>query len=205
MALASHLNRPLSLLFVIAGMAAIIGCQPNCRDLSFPSPADSPYVLSYPVGESYLVSQTCCNPRGGHRNRIAVDFKMALGAAITASRGGEVVAVVEGFVDGDLGRGHNNRVLIRHSDGSVAWYAHLQQNSVVVEVGETVETGQPIARCGNTGNTGNLPHLHFEVFRRRAFDYSDAIPISFRNAAGPLHDNGSMAGGAFYEALGQEP
>ena len=126
---------------------------------------------------------------------------MPMGAQITASRGGEVIGVEEGFRDGDLRRGHNNRILIRHGDGTVAWYAHLQMDSVVVGVGEQVVPGQPVARCGNTGNTGNLPHLHFEVFRQRAYDYSDAIPISFRNARGLLDARGGMVAGNRYEAI----
>ena len=191
------------LLTLIAGviLSTTTGCQPNCRDLVFPRPADSPYVLPYPAGKSYVVSQSYCNSRGGHRNRIALDFMMPMGAQITASRGGEVIAVKENFEDGDLQRGHNNRVLIRHDDGTVAWYAHLQQDSVVVDVGQTVAPGQPIANCGNTGNTGNLPHLHFEVFRQRAFDYSDAIPVSFSNADGPVDSIGGLVAEKAYRAL----
>jgi len=180
---------------------ALAGCQPNCKDLVFPAPENSPFVLPYPVGESYLVSQSYCNPRGGHRNRIAVDFAMPMGAQITAARGGRIVEVIEHFRDGDLRRGHNNRVLIRHDDGTVAWYAHLQQDSVCVSVGDEVVAGQAIARCGNTGNTGDLPHLHFEVFQQRAYVYEDAIPVAFRNAGGPLDANGGLIAGQTYEAL----
>ena len=182
-------------------LAVVGACQPKCRDLDYPDAASSPYVLPYPEGESYLVSQTVCNPRGGHRNRIAVDFMMPLGAEITASRGGVVVEAVGGYVDGDLRRGHNNRLLIRHEDGSIAWYAHLQHGSLAVGKGETVSEGQVIAHCGNTGNTGNLPHLHFEVFGTRAYVYSDAVPVSFRNAAGALDEDGGLVAGTSYGAL----
>jgi len=195
------LRRRLLILCVGVVLSALGGCQPNCSDLVYPSAEDSPYLLPFPVGESYVVSQSSCNPTGGHRNRIAVDFMMPMGAQITAARGGEVVEVIESYVDGDLRRGHNNRILIRHDDGTVAWYGHLQENSVVVEVGDVVTAGQPVARCGNTGNTGNLPHLHFEVFRERAYDYADAIPIAFSNAEGPLDPNGGMIARTSYEAL----
>lgn len=195
--------RPPACVPVVAVLFGLLaGCQPNCRDLVFPSPANSPFLLPYPVGQSYLVSQSCCNPHGGHRNRIAVDFAMPMGAPITASRGGEVIEVIEYFKDGDLRWGHNNRVLIRHDDGTIAWYGHLQHDSVSVQVGDTVTVQQPIARCGNTGNTGNLPHLHFEVFRSRAYDYTDAIPIAFRNAEGPLDARGGLIAGEMYTALG---
>lgn len=179
----------------------LCACQPNCWHLDYPDPAESPYALPYPPGESYVVSQSACNPLGGHRNRIAVDFMMPIGAEIVAARSGEVIEAVSGYVDGDLTRGRNNRILVRHEDGSIAWYAHLQHRSLGVEVGEVVDQGQMIARCGNTGNTGNLPHLHFEVFGEHAYEYADAIPVSFTNAEGHLDDRGGMIAGRSYRAL----
>ncbi len=181
-------------LFVVAG------CQPNCEQLSFPPPDESAYVLPFPPGKSYLVSQSYCNRSGGHRNRIAYDFKMPLGAPITAARSGVVEATVDRYVDGDLKRGHNNRILIRHEDRSVAWYAHLRHKSVAVQPGDSVAAGEFIAECGNTGNTGNLPHLHFEVFASHPFVYSDAIPIAFSNAVGPLDSRGGLRARQTYTA-----
>jgi murein DD-endopeptidase MepM/ murein hydrolase activator NlpD len=188
---------------LIAGVVLVVltACQPLCQNLSFPPPEESPYVLPFPPGESYIVSQAECNPRGGHRNRIAIDFMMPMGAAITAARGGEVIEVVEKYRDGDLRRGQNNRILIRHEDGSIAWYAHLQQDSIVVEPGDRVEARQLLGRCGNTGNTGNLPHLHFEVFKETAYAYTDAIPVSFRDATHPLSDRGGLVARSAYQAL----
>lgn len=60
----------------------------------------------------------------------------------------QVIEVVSHYRDGDLTRGHNNRVLIRHPDQSVAWHAHLQQNRVVVGVGSTVAAGELSATGG---------------------------------------------------------
>lgn len=191
----------LATVLLAAGWLAVAGCQPNCEDLVFPDAADSPYLLPYPVGTSYVVSQSYCNPLGGHRNRIAVDFMMPMGAQILAARGGKVINVVSHFEDGDLRRGHNNRVLVMHEDGSIAWYGHLQQDSVSVVEGDVVTQGQALARCGNSGNTGNLPHLHFEVFRSRPYDYDDAIPVSFRNAKGPTDARGGLVKGQSYEAV----
>jgi murein DD-endopeptidase MepM/ murein hydrolase activator NlpD len=55
-----------------------------------------------------------------------------------------------------------NLVRIVHDDGSMAVYAHLALESVVVSVGQRVRTGQHLADSGNTGfSTG--PHLHFAV------------------------------------------
>lgn len=57
---------------------------------------------------------------------------------------------------------HSNHVIIDHGDFTFATYGHLQQNSVDVEVGDSVGSGHQIGRIGNTGySTG--PHLHLEV------------------------------------------
>jgi murein DD-endopeptidase MepM/ murein hydrolase activator NlpD len=55
-----------------------------------------------------------------------------------------------------------NLVRVLHSDGSMAVYAHLQENGVYVRVGDRVNVGQQIAASGNTGYSSG-PHLHFGV------------------------------------------
>jgi hypothetical protein len=49
-------------------------------------------------------------------------------------------------------------------------------------------------------SAGNLPHLHFEVFRTKAYDYSDAIPVSFLNGTGARDAMGGLIAGEKYEA-----
>jgi murein DD-endopeptidase MepM/ murein hydrolase activator NlpD len=55
-----------------------------------------------------------------------------------------------------------NYISIRHDDGSTALYYHLEKEGVLVQEEDTVKTGQPIGRSGNTGYSV-FPHLHFEV------------------------------------------
>ena len=53
-------------------------------------------------------------------------------------------------------------VKIDHGNGMETLYAHCMEDSLLVEVGDYVQAGQPIARIGMTGYATG-PHLHFEV------------------------------------------
>lgn len=54
--------------------------------------------------------------------------------------------------------------------------AHLQQDSVTVEEGETVTTGQQLGRVGNTGNTTE-PHLHIHAVDAGTGDVLHGSPV----------------------------
>jgi murein DD-endopeptidase MepM/ murein hydrolase activator NlpD len=87
--------------------------------------------------------------------------------------GAEVVAVASGVVTYSKERfGYGKCVEINHGNGYVTRYAHNQR--VLVQAGDTVQKGQPIALIGSTGRSTG-PHLHFEVLKQgRAVD-----PMSF--------------------------
>ena len=55
-------------------------------------------------------------------------------------------------------------VAIRHADYTVTRYQHLMYGSLMVQPGDKVKRGQPIARYGRPG-TGNVtgPHLHWDI------------------------------------------
>jgi murein DD-endopeptidase MepM/ murein hydrolase activator NlpD len=56
--------------------------------------------------------------------------------------------------------GYGNMVEVRHSDGSMTRYAHM--NAIYVQEGQQVGQADQIGEMGSTGySTG--PHLHFEV------------------------------------------
>ncbi len=83
------------------------------------------------------------------------------GIDIANSIGTPIVAVSDGIVI-DVGptAGYGMWVKIRHADGTVTLYGHV--NSTTVRVGEHVMAGDKIATMGNRGNSTG-PHLHFEV------------------------------------------
>jgi murein DD-endopeptidase MepM/ murein hydrolase activator NlpD len=100
-----------------------------------------------------------------HKGEYALDFKMKTGTTICAARSGIVIAMRENSDKGGLKPemlSEGNYIIISHDDGSEAHYWHLQKDGVLVDVGDTIETGQAIGLSGNTGYSA-FPHLHFEV------------------------------------------
>jgi murein DD-endopeptidase MepM/ murein hydrolase activator NlpD len=98
-------------------------------------------------------------------NRYAVDLIVPEGTAVLAARAGVVMQASSGFRDGGVDpglAGRANQIRILHDDGSMALYAHLQENGAVVRRGQRVTLGQVIGYTGNTGYSSG-PHLHFAV------------------------------------------
>ncbi|UCC49195.1 MAG: M23 family metallopeptidase, partial [Gemmatimonadota bacterium] len=180
--------------------------SPTClARADFGEPAESPYVLPYPVGAAYEVAQGYCGsgPWSSHNERFALDFHMPIGAPLVASRAGIVVYIIDDFDDSGMNDDSKlNYIIIQHADGTAAAYVHIQQRSTVVQVGDAVALGQHIANSGNSGFTDNTPHLHFELFSRFPYDFpGDNIPVTFRNAGGPLDERGGLQYGVTYTAL----
>ena len=72
--------------------------------------------------------------------------------------------------------------MIQHADGSRAGYWHLQHNGALVNVGDTIKTGQIIALSGKTGYA-LVPHLHFLVWRSGGGQWQQ-IPTRFQTSMG---------------------
>lgn len=142
------------------------------------------YSLPYKKGLSPLIVQGYYSSFS-HKNRVAIDFKMKRGTNILAARSGIVVRVKEDGKKGGLNKKYRqdgNMVVIQHEDGTRAGYWHLQQNGVLVNVGDTIKQGQPIALSGKTGYSA-IPHLHFLVWTNKNGQWQQ-IPTRFRTAGG---------------------
>lgn len=124
------------------------------------------YALPFPEGKKYRVIQGYFS-HFTHKERAALDFNLRRGDTITAARSGVVVRVKEDGKKGGLNRKYRpdgNNIVIQHADGTRAGYWHLQHNGALVNVGDSVRTGQPIALAGKTGYAF-IPHLHFLVWK----------------------------------------
>jgi murein DD-endopeptidase MepM/ murein hydrolase activator NlpD len=160
---------------------------PAATAASVPAPPPAPPPAPAEVAAAKPPAMEAPEPRGGSRflwplrGAILSDFGPKPGGLhndginISASRGASVVAADNGVVAyaGNELRGFGNLLLIRHADGWMTAYAHL--DDMLVERGAKVTRGQKIGTVGSTGNVSS-PQLHFEVRRgNRAIDPRDHL------------------------------
>jgi murein DD-endopeptidase MepM/ murein hydrolase activator NlpD len=87
------------------------------------------------------------------KSHNGIDIAAPVGTPIHAPMAGEVIA-------SGPASGFGLWVRVRHDDGTVTTYGHV--NRSLVQVGEKVTAGEEIAEVGNRGRSTG-PHLHMEV------------------------------------------
>ncbi|GGL65728.1 M23 family metallopeptidase [Halocalculus aciditolerans] len=112
----------------------------------------------------------------------------AFGREIRAPAAGTVVAVRDRLRDypkpGSLwlewrtGNVAGNHVTIEHADGEYSFLAHLKAGSTTVEPGDSVEAGDVVGRCGNSGHSTE-PHLHYQLQDAASFWTAAGLPPRF--------------------------
>jgi len=169
-------------------------------------PAARPQEVAYQLPFDAARIQVGQAPQGhfSHsdpENREAIDFALPEGTPVLAARAGTVMQVLDGYRGNGLDRGHDlgraNLVRVLHEDGSMAVYAHLQHNGVLVRPGEQVQAAQRIGLSGNTGYSA-APHLHFAVqvnagMRLRSIPVRIMTPQGELRFARPLDEPGPSA------------
>lgn len=72
-----------------------------------------------------------------------------------------------------------NVIIIDHGHDEFSFFAHLQNESIKVKVGDKVEKGQVIALLG--ASNGGVPHLHYQLMSGPVLLRSDGLPSEFEN------------------------
>ena len=142
------------------------------------------YDLPFKPGIGYKVVQGY----GGlfsHKNIAALDFSMPEGTPIYAARSGVIYAFKDDSNEGGPFSKYSkkaNYIRVKHSDGSIGCYWHLQKNGVVAKKG-AVRKGQLIGYSGRTGFVLR-PHLHFSVKLKLNYEMDSFVRTKFRTTKG---------------------
>lgn len=130
------------------------------------------YPMLFPVAGRHRFGQDFGDPRAGRRRHAGTD--------ILADKMTPVVAVADGTVwwAHDVRGGDCCDLALRHRDGWVTVYVHLNNDTLGTDDGEgfgiapgitegtPVTAGQVIGWVGDSGNAeAKAPHLHFELRR----------------------------------------
>lgn len=113
--------------------------------------------MAWPVpGYSRITS-----PFGMRTHPITGVYKLHTGTDVSAPIGANFIAANSGTViKASRNYAYGNMVIIDHGGGVSTLYAHGSE--ILVEVGQTVQKGDPVLKVGSTGySTG--PHAHFEI------------------------------------------
>jgi len=112
-------------------------------------------------------------PKPGNLFNDGINIAAAKGTPVAAADNGVVAEVTNELA------GFGNVVLVRHADGWMTIYAHLDEVSVARNA--RVTRGQTIGTVGQTGSVSE-PQLHFEVLRQsRRVNPLDHLDADRRN------------------------
>jgi murein DD-endopeptidase MepM/ murein hydrolase activator NlpD len=142
------------------------------------------YLLPYRTGPFEVIqgAHGAFSHNVGSPDAEAIDWAMPIGTPVYPARPGVVIGI---RTDCSVGgpdirlKLDCNYIIIKHDDGTMAEYLHLQQNGALVRLGARVTQETPIALSGNTGYT-TVPHLHFSVFTLGDGSLSSSVPVVFR-------------------------
>lgn len=95
-----------------------------------------------------------------YKHHQGIDIPLQIGDTICSTGNG---VVLENDYDTKLG----NYIVISHSYGFQSIYGHLQKS--LIEVGDSVKIGFPIAISGNSG-VGTGPHLHYSIKKNENYE-----------------------------------
>lgn len=104
---------------------------------------------------------------------------------IRAPASAQVVGVVRHLPDNPIGTTDadhpaGNHVVLDFGHGEFGFLAHMREGSITVDQGDSVQAGQELGRCGNSGNTSE-PHVHFHLQTTPDLATGEGLPAIFRD------------------------
>ncbi len=90
----------------------------------------------------------------------------------------KVINHIEENEVGKMGEGDGNTVVIDHGNGEYSVIAHFKKGSIVVEVGDEVNSGQFLGLCGNSGRSFQ-PHIHYHLQTMPENGPGEGLPLQF--------------------------
>ena len=137
----------------------------------------------------------------GHGSPNLEDYG-CYGTPVVAPASGRVHHATDGAPDhvpgtpsADLANPTGNAVVLELATDTFLVLAHLAPGSVLVEEGDSVNEGDPLGACGNSGNTSE-PHIHIHHQRQDPKEYpinfAEGLPLYFRGHDGPAMPRGGV-------------
>lgn len=110
------------------------------------------------ISSFYGLKRQLGNGVGGSYHH-GIDFVARRGTPVLAATDGKVADSADLY---EAGEKYGKVIVIEHAGGLRSLYAHLDAR--LVQIGDTVQAGQPIGRSGATGRVTG-PHLHLEAIQ----------------------------------------
>ena len=111
---------------------------------------------SWPVTKGYLSSTF-----GVRKDPFTGRLRRHRGIDLAGKRGSDIMSIASGEVIFSGRKGGYGRIVeIKHANGLVSRYAHLEAS--LVQEGQVVAIGEKIAKLGSSGRSTG-PHLHLEI------------------------------------------
>ena len=115
--------------------------------------------MRYPVKQIFISQGFSNNHKG-----IDLGYFDNENQPVYAIENGEVIYIQKQKTGGNV-------IHIKHQNGYVSEYAHLEDNSIKVKLGTCVFKGEQIANMGNSGIVSGY-HLHLGLYKGKYIDYN---------------------------------
>lgn len=165
------MNKNLFIIFIIS-LSIDLSAQAFLQSPIQDTQGNEWIIVNYVDWDSTGITDHKCGSKtyGGHqgtdfviRSFQAMDERVAVYAAAAGIVTSTIDSLFDRETEGDVSKQLGNYVALNHPNDYYSYYGHLMQNSIQVDVGDSVEAGDLIGYVGSSGNSTD-PHLHFELW-----------------------------------------